>query len=833
MAQLAIATHTEHSRATQRPTVRGKFLYIGNEKFWVKGVSYGTFAQDEKGEERLVPEIVERDFAQIAENGFNVVRTYTVPPRWLLDTALRKGLRVMVGIPVEVPVALIDEPGKQEEIEAWVRTCLRTCAGHPAVFCYTIGNEVAPSVVRWHGRRRIQRFLHRLYRLAKEEDPDVLVTYVNFPTTEYLELPFLDFLCFNVYLETQGPLREYIARLHNLSDDRPLLLAEVGLDSLRNGEEKQAETLDWQVRASFRSGCCGVVIYSWTDEWYRWGDLVKDWNFGLTTRDRNPKPALQAVRKALGESPFPKSMLWPKVSVVVCTHNGASTIRETLDGLLKLDYPAFEVIVVNDGSTDATSQIAAEYPFKLINTENQGLSQARNTGIEVSDGEVIAFIDDDAYPDIHWLRFLALGFMEGEYVGVGGPNLPPLGDGWKAAAIANAPGPNPVLLSDKVAEHIPGCNMALRKDALREVGGFDPIFRAAGDDVDMCWRLQEQGGTIGFSSAAVVWHHRRNSFHKYWKQQRSYGKAEAMLEKKWPGKYDALGQLKWAGRIYGRGVLRDLSSLRGRVYQGVWGSASFQSLYQTSNSLWSLTLAPEWYLAVGMLAGMFLLSFNLIVSIILGIFLVLGIGLPTVEAALNAHRARFNPTGRRSRIQRLRSRGALFFLLLIQPLARLRGRLTAGLTPWRRHGMKTRPSLLPFTMKLWRIDWRSPEDDLRNLRTQLQDSGAIVGIGGEYDRWDLQVQGGLLGGSRLRLAMQPYGAGKQLFRYRITPRYSWFTIAASAPFAVISTAAGLSGSWVQCAASGIITALVVIRAVGDAGFAAGIIRDTLKRSGAS
>ncbi len=832
MAQLAITTHAERSRATQRPAVRGKFLYVGEEKFWVKGVSYGTFAQDEKGEEQLLPEVVERDFAQIAENGFNVVRTYTVPPRWLLDTALRKGLRVMVGIPVEVPMVLIDEPGKPEEIGAWVRTRLRTCAGHPAVFCYTIGNEVAPSVVRWHGRRRIQRFLHRLYLLAKEEDPDALVTYVNFPTTEYLELPFLDFLCFNVYLETQGPLREYIARLHNLSDDRPLLLAEVGLDSLRNGEEKQAETLDWQVRTAFRSGCCGVVIYSWTDEWYRWGDLVKDWNFGLTTRDRNPKPALQAVRKALDESPFPKSTLWPKVSVVVCSHNGALTIRETLDGLLQLDYPAFEVIVVNDGSTDATSQIAAEYPFKLINTENQGLSQARNTGVEVADGEIIAFIDDDAYPDIHWLRFLALCFMEDEYVGVGGPNLPPLGDGWKATAISNAPGPNPVLLSDKLAEHIPGCNMALRKDALREVGGFDPIFRAAGDDVDICWRLQERGGLIGFTPAAVVWHHRRNTFYKYWRQQQGYGKAEAMLERKWPGKYDVLGQMRWAGRIYGRGFLRDLSFLRGRVYQGVWGSASFQSLYQSSNSLWSLALAPEWYLAIGLLALMLLLSFNFISTIILGFFLAAGIGLPTAEAVMNAQRARFGPAGRSGLLQRLRFRISVFFLLLMQPLARLSGRLNAGLTPWRRHGMKTGQRLLPLTMRLWRSDWREPDDELRNLRAQLQDSGAIVGVGGEYDRWDLQVQGGLLGGSRLCLAMQSFGSGKQLFRYRVTPKYSWLAVVLSAPFVIISTAAWLSGSWVQCALAGLIAVLVVIRAVDDAGFATGTIRDVLKRSGA-
>ena len=73
--------------------------------------------------------------------------------------------------------------------------------------------------MRWHGRRRIERFLERLYDAAKAEDPAALVTYVNYPTTEYLHLPFLDFVCFNVYLETRERLDAYLARLQNLAGD--------------------------------------------------------------------------------------------------------------------------------------------------------------------------------------------------------------------------------------------------------------------------------------------------------------------------------------------------------------------------------------------------------------------------------------------------------------------------------------------------------------------------------------------------------------------------------------------------------------------------------------
>ena len=830
MGQVTEQFSKELNLAAERPRVRGKFLFLGDEKFWIKGVTYGTFAQDENGIERFLPQIVEKDFAAIAENGFNVVRTYTVPPRWVLDIAWRNGLRVMVGIPVEVPMALIDEPGKPGEIEGWVRRQLRTCAGHPAVFCYTIGNEIAPSIVRWQGRKRIEKFLEHLYRVAKQEDPRALVTYVNFPTTEYLQLPFLDFLCFNVYLETRAALEAYIARLHNLSNDRPLLLAEIGLDSLRNGEEKQADTLDWQTRTVFSSGCCGAIIYGWTDEWYRWGDLVQDWNFGLTTRDRTAKPALQAVRNALADSPFSKQGAWPRISVVVCSFNGSLTIRDLLDELLKLDYPDFEVIVVNDGSTDSTPKIASEYPFRLITTENRGLSNARNTGIDAATGEIIAFIDDDAYPDPHWLRFLALAFKEGKYVGVGGPNLPVPEDGWKSEAVANAPGPNPVLLTDRVAEHIPGCNMAFTRSAFKEIGGFDPVFRIAGDDVDLCWRLRENGGVIGYSSAAVVWHHRRNSFRKYWKQQEGYGKAESLLENKWPEKYNEFGQLKWLGRIYGKGVLQDFSSVGERVYFGVWGTAPFQALYQSSNSLWSLTLAPEWYLATGFLALISLLTITWSVSIIPGALLLAGLATSISQALMNTRRVRIDA---KPRLERIRLRAAIFSLQLLQPLARLKGRLGPRLALGNWHWAGTRPRFYPLTMKLWRDEWQDPRETLKDLQAKLRDSGTVVKSGGDYDRWDLEVREGSFGGCRLLLATQSYGTGRQLLRYRIIPRCSSLVLAVTGLFAVISIWSWLSGMWIPSVVSGFVGGLLIARAILDTALAAGGLRDVLRRSGAS
>ncbi len=338
-----------------RPRVEGKFLRLADDKFWVRGVSYGTFCPHPAGHDYPDPGIVEDDCAAMAAHGINVIRTYTVPPRWLLDTAHRHGLFVLVGLPWEQHIAFLDDRGRSESIEQRMREDVRACVGHPAILGYSVGNEIPAPIVRWHGRRRIERFIERLYNVVKAEDPGAVVTYVNYPTTEYLELPFLDVVCFNVYLESQDALDAYIARLHNLAGERPLILTEIGLDSRRHGEAVQASTLDWQVRTAFAGGCAGAVLFSWTDEWYRGGFAIDDWDFGLTRRDRSPKPALATVRDAFQEIPFPKGVPRPRISVVVCSYNGERTIRDCLEGLLRLDYPDFEVIVVDDGSKDRTA----------------------------------------------------------------------------------------------------------------------------------------------------------------------------------------------------------------------------------------------------------------------------------------------------------------------------------------------------------------------------------------------------------------------------------------------------------------------------------------------
>ena len=779
------------SASVTRPHIHGRSIVLGPEKLHVRGATYGTFRSAD-GWSLPPPERVGADFEAMAAAGINSLRTYEPPPLWLLDMAQAHGLKVMVGLAWEQHVAFLDDPERADAIVARVAAQVRACEAHPAILCYAVGNEIPAPIVRWHGKRSVERFLERLYWKAKAEDPGALVTYVNYPSTEYLELPFLDLTSFNVFLEDERIFESYLARLQNLSGDRPLLITEVGIDSRRNGEAVQARALEWQVRHAFGTGAAGVFVFSWTDEWHRGGHDVTDWDFGLVDRERRPKPALEAIRHAFAAAPFAASGPWPRVSVVVCTHNGQSTLTECLARLTALTYPDFEVIVVSDGSSDASAEIARSHGVRLVETEHRGLSHARNVGIANATGEIVAFLDDDAYPDHDWLYYIAASLRANGHAGVGGPNIAP-DDSLVAECVAAAPGgPIHVLISDREAEHLPGCNMAFRKSALEEIGGFDERFRVAGDDVDICWRLQEAGRTLGFSAGAVVLHRRRDSVRRYLKQQYGYGEAEALLERKWPTRYNRAGSSRWSGRIYDSPASGP-SRRRPMIRYGTWGGGLFQSIYEPApGTLSSFLAAPECLLLIGALG---------VASALGTLWSPLLFALPAfcVGAFAVAWRAfsagwAANPSAPgRSSLETLQRRDLTALLFLLQPVARLAGRLRRGLSPWRR---RLRPGAAwprRRTIEVWSEDWQAPQSRLQQLQDSLAARGGLVRSGGPFDRWDLELRAGPLGGVKIRTAVEEHGSGRQLLRARIWPRATGRGLAAAVVLAALTAYALLEG----------------------------------------
>jgi hypothetical protein len=262
------------------------------------------------------------------------------------------------------------------------------------------------------------------------------------------------------------------------------------------------------------------------------------------------------------------------------------------------------------------------------------------------------------------------------------------------------------------------------------------------------------------------------------------------LERKWPGKYNAVGHLSWGGRVYNARGLTPLWWRRGRIYQGTWGMAPYQRLYQPASTLMGeLPLLPEWYLIIAFFAALSLIGVLWKPLLAVIPFLLIAAGLSILQALVNAVVASScGITERKGRNWRALWIGLLLHML--QPLARLTGRLKYGLHPWRRRGV-ARPSVpRSRTVSLWSEVWRSPDEWLRLLQERLKGEGTPGVAGGDYDDWDLEIQAGVLGGVRTRMAVEEHGAGKQLLRFRIWPRFSLSGLFMSVLMLCLAVAAG-------------------------------------------
>jgi cellulose synthase/poly-beta-1,6-N-acetylglucosamine synthase-like glycosyltransferase len=606
----------------------GKYLLDGAQKFYIRGVSYGPFAPNSRGERYPEPERAAADFALMRMLGANVIRLYVPPPPWMVEEAQTAGLRMMLGIPWPFHMAFLDSADMMREIRDAIRqTVLDTRQFGETIAAYSIGNEIRSDIVRWHGPRAVSNFLAELRDLGKQIDPDALFTYSNYPSAEYLDLSFLDFISFNVYLHREEDFRRYLTHLMGQAGELPLVLSETGMDTIREGEGHQAELLSWQCRAAFELGLSGFIVFAFTDEWHTGGAEITDWAFGLTRRDRSPKLAFDAVGKVFSENLPPALAAAPKATVVVAAYNAASTLGDCLSSTRELNYPNYETIVVDDGSTDSTSEIANQDGVRTIRIEHKGLGAARNAGVEAAsnESEIVAFIDADARADRDWLYHLVETIKRRDAAAAAGPNFAPDPQSARAAAMAAAPGlPQEVRAGDDRLAQLCGCNMAITKAALIKAGGFDPMFTAAGDDVDLSWRLTASNKTLAYAPGAVVIHGRRATLAAYLRQQRGYGTGEGLLFRKYP--------LRTADQdgMYAGGS--SIGSLLGgaRVYYGEFGRGLFQTVYSAGNSYVDLPLTIQW---VGLSLILLILGS---INRLLGVLGAGGIALSMLVAALGA-----------------------------------------------------------------------------------------------------------------------------------------------------------------------------------------------------
>src|SRR6185436_1933676 len=138
------------------------------------------------------------------------------------------------------------------------------------------------------------------------------------------------------------------------------------------------------------------------------------------------KPAFHAIKDLFSRVPQVTDLKLPKVSVVICSYNGGSTVESCLASMRRIKYPDFEILFVDDGSTDHTQQILKKFPeVRNIRQQNMGLSFARNVGMQQATGEIVIYTDSDCEADEDWLYYVALSMMRSKHAGMGGPNLIP------------------------------------------------------------------------------------------------------------------------------------------------------------------------------------------------------------------------------------------------------------------------------------------------------------------------------------------------------------------------------------------------------------------------
>ncbi|MCF7787927.1 MAG: glycosyltransferase [Prosthecobacter sp.] len=666
-----------------RVVAAGKFLQLADgTPHFVRGVSYGPFKPNSRGEPFPEDDRLAADLLHIAALGFNTVRLYEPPTAVVLREVEALGLRLIVGIPWSEHVDFLASRSLRREIEAQVAAISARLGNHACITAFLVGNEIEKTLVRWMKPQRVRAFIEKLILIARRNAPQTLISYATYPSTGYLVPRNADFIAVNVYLESAAAFSACLAQWQNLAGNQPLIITEFGLDVAAHGPERQVEVMRWQHNCLLGGGCAGGVWFAYTDEWHRGGKEITDWQFGLVDRERKERPACALQREL--------SLTWqppatpPRISVVVCTRNGAATLGPCLDSLVALRYPDFEILLIDDGSRPQIAEIAKGYPqVRYQFQEHAGLSAARNHGARIATGSIIAYTDDDciAHPD--WLLHLSHAFADDTVAAAGGPNIPPPPRNRIEHVVAAAPGaPAHVLLNDTEAEHLPGCNLAIRKDALDLIGGFRVEFKTAGDDVDVCWRLRETGRRLLFVPGAMVWHHRRFTIRAYLTQQFGYGCAEALLMKEHPERFGFLGGARWRGGIYGDQHPAD-HPVEGSIFHGPLGLGAFQVIYSSSSFRWW-----EWF------TGLLWLALLLLALICQQPWLALGLlgfacGSAWQVSARNAASAS---------IRGVPDRLLLWWLSFLQPVvrewARLRGMLKLGARP-SRHPML--PDIMPPT----------------------------------------------------------------------------------------------------------------------------------------
>lgn len=200
-----------------------------------------------------------------------------------------------------------------------------------------------------------------------------------------------------------------------------------------------------------------------------------------------------------------------QITAAIPCYNGAAFIGRTIQALLDQSRPPDQFLVIDDGSSDESAAIIASYPVELVQHDrNQGLSAARNTALERCRGEVLVYVDADAFADRQMLAVMETEFAGSGPDGVGGQGIEAVQktvyDRWRALHASQGHGTQRL----EGVQHLFGLCMGYRSEVLRSLGGFSSLFRTNAEDLDLGLRLNQAGRRLVYTPQARVYHQRQD-----------------------------------------------------------------------------------------------------------------------------------------------------------------------------------------------------------------------------------------------------------------------------------------------------------------------------------
>ena len=754
-----------NSTPEQTVTTHGKFLSRAGQKFFFKAMRLPDvsatldFSQKLKLRKRL------DDLKTAHTTGLLLSEAQAQP---CLDLAAQSGLVAIVELRITSD-ELMGRRGWKSALSRIAHTA-HIYSRHPALAGYIIDCEVSQDQLRAGGLENARRRIRSAIKTIKEFAPAVIVGIKVRPETRALSMLEEDFLYGEIPALTPVEIRDFVVAIHNLAEARPVLI------EFADASPGQDEA----VAVAFGTGAAGVVAPSVP------APVSHDW---LGVRMLRASDLMPFV--TLNGTCPPRPAKMPMVSVVICAYNAERTMRPCLESLKKLDYPNFEVVIVDDGSRDRTAEISMDFPeFRLIRQANKGLSFARNVGMHAARGEIIAYTDSDCVVDPHWLTLMVRSMTENNFDGCGGPNYAPHEDGWVEASCAASPGaPCHVLIAEDRAEHLAGCNMVFTKAALTKVGGFDTQFTAAGDDVDICWRMLDAGLTLGFSPAAFVWHFRRNTIKAYYGQQRGYGRAEAMLYPLYSERFNVMGQIAWRGTI--PGIARTIPG--GNRKRVLWktATASAQTLFDPGLTLGAvLPQTLEWTV---------LSAIALLISFVLGVSVIPAAAMLALGPIWALYYAWHAPLDKfhDSFMARMLIAYLAYTGPMVRTMTRYKTRAKAQTGRGAAESVRQRPSIdwtgRAIHLSYWNEEYVTRDRILERMQKLFARTGHAASVDAGWNDYDLEVRPNPWTKIELKTADEEHGGNKLknhvLARVKLT-RIAILALAAGVLGVVVAAAAG-------------------------------------------